>query len=153
MKKMIRAGDDDDRQILRARPIHNGVKRNGIVKFAMDHERIRFDFRNVETSSSRRDQDHLPNIELRRNFCLHEAAKRKPSEKNGQVAKFTFCIIGQKQKIFRLATAFVVLAFARADAAKIHTQCHAIEFSECARERLNHFVFQRATVQRMRVRD
>ncbi len=82
MKKMIGAGNDDDREILWPRPIHNGGEWNGVVLFAVNYECIGLHCGNIEAPRGRRDQYHLADGELGRHLRLDETTEGKSGEKN-----------------------------------------------------------------------
>ena len=47
MEEVIRAGNDDDRQILGTRPVEHACKRHRLVDFTVYHDRVRRDVRGV----------------------------------------------------------------------------------------------------------
>ena len=83
---MAAAGKHDDRQLLRARPGKHIGKRDHVVLFAVDDDRIGRDCACAESRDRRCDQHHALSGHLLRDACLDECPEREPGEYYGKVA-------------------------------------------------------------------
>ena len=167
VKEVICARDNNDRQVLRARPVEarrptewfHPVRRGSRACHAI----------RAASAICLRPHRSVPRIWARgskrskclRRFGRNETAKRKAGDSNRQLSSESLdrtagrsgSEVDQMQEILGLAFAFVMLSGRAANAAEVKSYCEPSKARKCARDGGNDLVVERAAVERMRVAD
>ena len=151
MKKMPCARENNDRQILRPRPIKYVAKRHDIVFFTM-HNQSPFGHLSDRKPSDRGcNQNQLLRVQLLDRAGRDVTAEGKTGKHRSGLAKTAAGKPCNRQKIRQFAGAFVKYAVTLTHPAEIETHRRVAERVHRLGKRLHHLVLQRAAIKRMGV--
>ncbi len=150
---MARARQHHDRKLLRSGPVQSVLERYHVIFLAVHHQRSGRNCADREAADRGRDQHQVFGLESSRNRRGDKAPKRKSAQRQLAPAVCAPRVLRERQEIVDFATALVEHAVARTDSAEIQSQRTVRRCKKSFRQRLHNFVVERASIQRMRMRD